>query len=124
MESSVVDERHMIRTDAVGAQVVVITPAAVLDNSNAHQMFDAITTSQTAGCRYIAIDMRHLEFLSSAGVGAILGTVENSRETGGDIVLFNVPEPILHILQVLDLHEYLTIRADRAETAEFCKVSL
>ncbi len=124
MESDIVDDKHDIRQQAVGDEVMVITLGTALDNTNAHQMVDAITTAQTAGCRFIAIDMTDLEFLSSAGVGSILGTVENSREIGGDIVLFNVPKAIMHILQVLDLHEYLTIRQGRTQAAELCGVNL
>jgi len=115
-----VDKKHEITLQEVGDQVMVITPASALDNTNAHEMVDAITTAQSAGRRFIAIDMSNLEFLSSAGVGSILGTVENSREIGGDIVLFSVPETIMHILSVLDLDEYLTIRSDRAQAAALC----
>ena len=53
--------------------------------------------------------MEGLEFLSSAGVGSMLGTVEVSREMGGDIVLCGPSEKIVHILEVLDLCDYLTI---------------
>jgi anti-anti-sigma regulatory factor len=38
--------------------------------------------------------------------------VETSRENGGDIVLCGASDTVLHILRVLDLTEFLTIRDD------------
>ena len=124
MESFVVDEQHQIRQQAVGDEVVVIRPSQALDNTNAHEMVDLISTAQMAGCRYIIIDMADLEFLSSAGVGSILGTVETSREAGGDIILCDVSATIMHILQVLDLHEFLTIMNNRQEAGATCGVEI
>jgi anti-anti-sigma factor len=91
-----------------GTTVVLATERA-LDNSNAHEMSDAIGRAQSQGHKYIVVDMAKLEFLSSAGVGSIIGSVESSRETGGDIILCNLRESVMHVLSVLDLTEYLTI---------------
>jgi len=101
---------------------VLITAPKVLDNSNAHQMLNAITGAQAEGRKFLIIDMSHLEFISSAGVGSILGTVESSREIGGDIVLCNVSPNVLHVMQVLDLTEYLTIKISTQEAALACGV--
>ncbi len=94
---------------------LVISPGKTLDNNNAHEMVDVITTAQSRGYRFIIMDMSSLEFLSSAGVGSILGTVETSREAGGDIILCNVHKTIMHVLNVLDLADYLTVKSDEKE---------
>lgn len=96
---------------------ILITLGQALDNSNAHLMVDAITSVQAGGVKNIIIDMTDLEFLSSAGVGAILGTIETSREAGGDIILCHVSDSIRHVLDVLDLTEFLTI-TDTLEEAD------
>jgi anti-sigma B factor antagonist len=105
-------EKSSITRKTVNNEVIIIKPVKTLDNNNAHEMVDIITGIQEEGYKTIIIDMNELEFLSSAGVGSILGTIENSRETGGDIILCNVPESIYHILKVLDLVDYLTISED------------
>lgn len=102
-----------LQEDIVRDDTVVITTGSSLDNNNAHEMVDAILAAQSRGFATIVIDMRALEFLSSAGVGAILGTVEASREAGGDIVLCNVSRNIMHVFSVLDLAEFLTIKETR-----------
>jgi anti-anti-sigma factor len=97
--------------------VLVLDPGKSLDNTNAHQMVEAIASAQAGGYRHIIVDMTHLEFLSSAGVGAILGTVETSREHGGDIILSGASTNITHVLKVLDLVDYLTIVGSETEAA-------
>ncbi len=101
----------MISEKRWGAETIVLMPGRALDNANAHEMTEAICRAQEEGVKNIVIDMGEMEFLSSAGVGSILGTVEISRDMGGDIVLCGPSEKIVHILEVLDLRDYLTIKS-------------
>ena len=97
-----------------------IRTGAVLDNSNADRFSSVLMDLYESEMKYIMIDMTSLEFLSSAGIGSILGTVELFRERGGDIVLASVGEKIMHILDVLDLAGYLTICRSASEAAARC----
>ncbi len=103
---------HGITQTVLSDDTMVINPGSILDNNNAHHMVDIISRAQAMGYHFIMLDMLELQFISSAGVGSILGAVETSRENGGDIVLCNVSDTVLHILRVLDLTEFLTIRDD------------
>ena len=107
-----------IRT--IDDDTVLIDPGKQLDNSNAHEMVDVISGAQSQGRKYLIIDMHQLEFLSSSGVGAIIGSVEVSREAGGDIILCNVSETISNILRVLDLIDFLTSKSDTETAMEAC----
>jgi anti-anti-sigma factor len=109
--------------EIVRDDTLVIRTGTALDNTNAHEMVDMISSAQNKGFRFIVVDMTALEFLSSAGVGSILGTVEISREAGGDIILCQVSDPIMHVLQVLDLAEFLTIKPDRQRALTVCGVT-
>lgn len=102
-----------LREEIVRDDTLVITTGVSLDNNNAHEMVEAILSAQQRGFTRIVIDMRALEFLSSAGVGSILGTMEASRDAGGDIIMCNVSENIMHVFSVLDLSEFLTIVESR-----------
>ncbi|MCP4704473.1 MAG: STAS domain-containing protein [candidate division Zixibacteria bacterium] len=99
---------------------VIIDVGKQLDNNNAHEMVEIISNAQSQGHKYIVLDMHQLEFISSAGVGSILGTIESSREIGGDIILSNASDAIMQVLEVLDLAEYLTIKSDDAGIVELC----
>lgn len=107
--------------EQLGKRTLIINPGAVLDNSNAHEMVEKISTAQNEGYRFIILYMAELEFISSAGVGAILGTLETSRDAGGDIVICNASESILHVFEVLDLSDYLTIKSDETQAVKYCE---
>ncbi|UCG61670.1 MAG: STAS domain-containing protein [Candidatus Zixiibacteriota bacterium] len=106
--------------DSMSGGAALLQPGKTLDNDNAHEMVEAITNAQAGGHKFIIIDMRDLEFISSSGVGSILGSVEVARESGGDVILCNVSESIQNILNVLDLMDYLTVADDREAAQERC----
>jgi len=110
----------VFRTEKVNEHTIIVHTGKHLDNSNAHEMTASLSEAQDAGFKHIIIDMSELEFLSSAGVGSILGVLGRSRDNGGDIVLCNVRDRILHILDVLDLCDFLTIKQDEQQARAFC----
>ena len=113
-------ESFTITRDSGRSDTAVITTGSMLDNNNAHELVNMITLEYESGTKFVIIDMKQLEFLSSAGVGSILGTVELLRELGGDIVLCNLSPTIHHILSVLDVTDYLTIKSSNDEALECC----
>ncbi len=92
----------------------------MLDNNNAEAVVQAIVGARQRGCGFVILDCERLEFLSSAGVGAILGTIESFRDVGGDIVLCNVSATISHVLGVLDLLDFLSIKETREAALAVC----
>jgi anti-sigma B factor antagonist len=109
----------MITRNDIDQTSVIINPGKVLDNSNAQEATEFMAGLQEDGYQNIIIDMKDLEFLSSAGVGSILGAVGRAREMHGDIILCNISEKVLHILEILDLCDYLTIRQNEKAAREF-----
>ncbi len=107
---------------ALKDDVLTIDTGKMLDNNNAHEMVATISAALEEGYRHIILDMSKLEFLSSAGVGSILGTVEIARESGGDIILCDASPTIVHVLEVLDLVDYLTVMGNLREAAAACGV--
>jgi anti-sigma B factor antagonist len=106
----------------VSSQVTSIVLGKMLDNNNADSVVQAIVGARDRGCKFVIIDCESLEFLSSAGVGAILGTIEAFRDQGGDILLCNVSETISHVFRVLDLLDFLTIHKSRHDALAYCNV--
>lgn len=102
-------ENENLKQIILSDEVIVIFAGRMLDNNNAHIMADALSLAKKKGHKFAIIDMADLEFLSSAGVGSILGSIEDFRDIGGDILLCNASTTILHIFKVLDLGDYLKI---------------
>jgi anti-anti-sigma factor len=112
----------MISRKEVDGNCIVLRPEKALDNSNAHEMTEEILRAQSEGHRYVILNLEALEFISSAGVGSILGSVGSSRTAGGDIILCNAPDKIRHVFEILDLCEFLTIVDDEAAARALCPV--
>jgi anti-sigma B factor antagonist len=49
----------------------------------------------------IILDFHELEYISSAGLGVLMGLIEEVRAFGGDIKLAALPEKIFHVLDLL-----------------------
>jgi anti-sigma B factor antagonist len=114
-------DREKLKQNVLTDEVIVIFAGRMLDNNNAHIMADCLSEARKKGHKFAIIDMAELEFLSSAGVGSILGSIEDFRDLGGDIVICNASTTILHIFNVLDLGEYLKIMNTQQEAIGFCK---
>ena len=113
---------HDINKHRFNDDCMIIETGQLLDNENAENLSTLLADIRSQGFCRVIVDMKSLEFISSAGVGAILGSVEIFREALGDIILCNARENIIHVLDVLDLKEYLTIRATDADARQMCQI--
>jgi anti-sigma B factor antagonist len=109
---------------SLNRETLLLNSGATLDNSNVQELIKALSGAQGAGYKNIILDMAELEFISSAGVGAIFSKSEAARRHGGEIVLCNVSGNILYVLGELDVADHLTIKTSEQEAAAFCGVRL
>lgn len=58
-------------------------------------------TIREQGKTKIVLDFGPLEYIASAGLGVLMGFIEESRDAGGDIKFASVPEKIYHVLDLL-----------------------
>ncbi len=49
----------------------------------------------------LILDFHKLEYISSAGLGVLMGLIEEVRAQSGDMILTNLPEKIFHVLDLL-----------------------
>jgi anti-sigma B factor antagonist len=49
----------------------------------------------------LILDFCNLEYISSAGLGVLMGLIEEVRSQGGDMKLIRVPDKIYHVLDLL-----------------------
>jgi anti-sigma B factor antagonist len=50
---------------------------------------------------HLILDFSQLEYISSAGLGVLMGLIEEVRSQSGDMKLINVPDKIYHVLDLL-----------------------
>ena len=104
-----------IVTTQLNETTIVVRPASMLDNYSAPEMIEILSNALAGEIKFVIIDMEQVEFISSAGAGALLGNVEAFRTRGGDLIICNATATVLHVFEILDLKDYLTIRANLSE---------
>ncbi|HYF00882.1 MAG TPA: STAS domain-containing protein [Planctomycetota bacterium] len=94
------------------------TGAGVVHQLDLQGLLDAITSKKldaylsdliAAGGTRIVVDCERLEYISSAGIGVLMGSVRKCRDAQGDLRLAAVPEKIRKILSLVGLTSLLRI---------------
>lgn len=85
--------------DAGGASVV--EPSGFINAHTVRQFEGALENLVQAGRYTILLNCRELNYISSAGLGAIMGLIETVRENKGDILLCNLQENVFAIFDTL-----------------------
>ena len=62
----------------------------------------------------VLLDCRDLDYIGSAGLGALIGFAKQARENGGDVKLLNVPDRIFKIIELLGFTKVLQVHRDEA----------
>jgi anti-sigma B factor antagonist len=81
--------------------VAVLRPEGFI-NAHTVRQFEGALEAQVREGRYtILLDCRLLNYISSAGLGAIMGLIENVRANGGDILLCQLQKNVYEIFDTL-----------------------
>lgn len=99
--------------------VAVVLPAGFI---NAHTVrdFEGALEKLVAERRFlILLNCERLSYISSAGLGAIMGLIETVRENGGDILLSDLSENVFAIFDTLGFTQLYRVykREDEALAA-------
>ena len=100
-------------TDA--RDTVVVTPAGSINSSTVPQLDAELNRLMQAGKSLIVIDFSQTEFISSSGVGLLIGTVSLLRDKGGDMVLMKLPKLVNDIFEVLNIKMHFRVIRNLSE---------
>ena len=110
-----------IERDARG-DVQVIRLTGSLDMYSFPRLETQISTLFQQNQYAVLLDCRDLDYIGSAGLGALIGFAKQAREKGGDVKLLNVPERIFKIIELLGFTKVLQVHNDEASAlATFAK---
>jgi anti-sigma B factor antagonist len=88
--------------------VVIKTKGSI--NSNTAPALDAEFDDLIAKQSYtIIVDLEATDFISSSGIGVLLGTVTTLRDKGGDLILMNLPKIVSDIFDILNIKSYFRV---------------
>ena len=92
-----------------------ISLAGSLDTDTAPQLEASINESIDSSVTTLILDMKDLEFLSSAGLGIIFMTMKELNSRQGKIVLINLQPQIQRVFDIIKALDGMSIFKDREE---------
>ena len=95
--------------------VDVIVLRGAIDSLTAPKAIEAFAKHINDGHPNIVVDFTHVEFMSSAGLRALLASVKESRSKGGDLRIASVPATIERILKMAGFYNIVKAYANAAE---------
>jgi anti-anti-sigma factor len=63
------------------------------------------------GFYWVILSLREVDFLCTAGIGAMLYAVGGARRAGGDIIFIDFSDNIQALFEFLDLNDYIATAA-------------
>jgi anti-sigma B factor antagonist len=76
---------------------------SLMEKYEAADLLGDIDAQVDTGCINFILDFEQLKFLSSSGLGVILGILTRSIRNNGDVVLMNVTEKLKSLLTITRL---------------------
>jgi anti-sigma B factor antagonist len=96
-------------------EVAVLLPAGFINAHTVREFEDALEGLVQDGRYTILINCTDLNYISSAGLGAIMGLIETVREHGGDILLSNLQENVFAIFDTLGFTQLYRVFGNEGE---------
>lgn len=81
-------------------EVVVVAVAGSVDGLTADKLLQTLTGEIQQGRAKLVVDCAGLEYTSSAGLRALLGSVKQARQKAGDLRLAAVRPAVLKVLEL------------------------
>lgn len=93
--------------------VAVVLPAGFINAHTVREFEQALEGLVSQGQYRILLNCQNLSYISSAGLGAIMGLIETVRENDGDILLSNLQENVFAIFDTLGFTQLYRVYKDQ-----------
>src|SRR5512146_133630 len=78
-----------------------------VDSQSTHQLEEALTALLKADCSKIVVNLKGVDFMSSAGLRALVRAYQAAQKAGGSLRLAAVPEEIESVMYTVGLNQIL-----------------
>ncbi len=108
-----------LRVETTGKAYSVIDLIGFLDAHTVNSFEKSFEEILAAGQNHIVIDLKDLRYISSAGIGALMGLTQELRRANGDLVLLRPNEKVFKILDLLGFTKIFNIAQNEEEILQF-----
>lgn len=91
---------------------VSLAPKGDLDANSSLFMDEAIGKLVERGQYHIHVDFTEVTYISSAGLGVFISYLDEITSNKGLLVFTGVTDPVLDVMELLGLHQLVTILPD------------
>ncbi len=98
--------------------VVVVCPQGFINAHTVRQFEQELNLALEAGRVKIVINGSGLAYIASAGLGAIMGLIEEVRSRGGDIRLTDLNDTVKNIFEVLGFNHLCRMFATEQDAVQ------
>ena len=99
-----------------------ISLAGSLDTDTAPQLETRIDESIDSSVTTLILDMKDLEFLSSAGLGVIFMTMKELKSRQGKFIFINLQPQVQRVFEIIKAMDGMNIFKDREEMDAYLSV--
>lgn len=100
-----------IKSD-ISSKNIVISLIGRLDTITSPQLEEEINSSSLENIETVILDLKELEYISSAGLRVVLMIHKKMNKLGGQLKLINVNDMILNIFDMTGMSEFLNIEKE------------
>jgi anti-sigma B factor antagonist len=80
-----------------------------LDLDSAPSLLTAVVGELEAGAREVVVDLTHLSFIDSSGLGTLVGCWRRAKNAGAELIVANPNEDVRMTLEITGLDQILPI---------------
>jgi anti-anti-sigma factor len=89
--------------------VAIITVSGRFYPNLIHQFFQEISQQLAAGYNCLIIDLKHMDFLNSIGIKAIVQAAEQARQQGSDLHIANARKNVFYTLKLAGIDKIIKV---------------
>ena len=98
----------------LSGDVVIVKLSGRLDSSTAQPAEESFAGVLAGGPQHLAIDMSHLEYISSAGLRVLLVVAKKVQQAKGKVVLFGLVRNVREVFSISGFDRIFAIQSDMA----------
>ena len=93
----------------------VVQPKGILDSVNTNNLRRNILDIINDGVKVILLDLQHITFMNSSGLGALVATLKAVRAEGGELALCSLSDQVRIIFELSRMERIFKVFADSHE---------